>query len=81
MAPLPVLEPRILELLKGSGGLTVSELVVDYNLKYGTVYDRRAFAGILKRLLKRLLEKGKILRLKDEHAEPGQRCLKYFVKE
>lgn len=77
MAPLPVLEPRILELLKGSGGLIVSELVVDYNLKYGTVYDRRAFAGILKRLL----EKGKILRLKDEHAEPGQRCLKYFVKE
>lgn len=77
MAPLPVLEPRILELLKGSGGLIVSELVVDYNLKYGTVYDRRAFAGILKRLL----EKGKILRLKDEHAEPWQRCLKYFVKE
>ncbi len=77
MAPLPVLEPRILELLKGSGGLIVSELVVDYNLKYGTVYDRRAFAGILKRLL----EKGKILRLRDEHAEPGQRCLKYFVKE
>lgn len=77
MAPLPVLEPRILELLKGSGGLIVSELVVDYNIKYGTVYDRRAFAGILKRLL----EKGKILRLKDEHAEPGQRCLKYFVKE
>ena len=77
MAPLPVLEPRILELLKGSGGLIVSELVVDYNRKYGTVYDRRAFAGILKRLL----EKGKILRLKDEHAEPGQRCLKYFVKE
>lgn len=77
MAPLPVLEPRILELLNGSGGLIVSELVVDYNLKYGTVYDRRAFAGILKRLLK----KGKILRLKDEHAEPGQRCLKYFVKE
>lgn len=77
MAPLPVLEPRILELLKGSGGLIVSELVVFYNLKHGTVYDRRAFAGILKRLL----EKGKILRLKDEHAEPGQRCLKYFVKE
>ena len=77
MAPLPVLEPRILALLKGSGGLIVSELVVDYNLKYGTVYDRRAFAGILKRLL----EKGKILRLRDEHAEPGQRCLKYFVKE
>lgn len=77
MAPLPVLEPRILELLKGSGGLIVSELVVDYNLKYGTVYDRRAFAGILKRLL----EKGKILRLRDEHADPGQRCLKYFVKE
>ena len=77
MAPLPVLEPRILELLKGSGGLIVSELVVDYNLKYGTVYDRRAFAGILKRLL----EKGKILRIRDEHADPGQRCLKYFVKE
>lgn len=77
MSPLPVLEPRILELLKGSGGFIVSELVVDYNLKYGTIYDRRAFAGILKRLL----EKGKILRLKDEHAEPGQRCLKYFVKE
>lgn len=77
MAPLPVLEPRILELLKSSGGLIVSKVVVDYNLKYGTVYDRRAFAGILKRLL----ERGKILRLKDEHAEPGQRCLKYFVKE
>lgn len=77
MAPLPVLEPRILELLKSSGGLIVSELVVFYNLKYGTVYDRRAFAGILKRLL----EKGKILRCKDEHADPGQRCLKYFVKE
>ena len=77
MAPLPVLEPRILELLKSSGGLIVSELVVDYNLKYGTVYDRRTFAGFLKRLL----EKGKILRFKDEHAEPGQRCLKYFVKE
>ena len=77
MAPLPVLEPRILELLKSSGGLIVSKVVVDYNLKYGTVYDRRAFAGILKRLL----ERGKILRLRDEHADPGQRCLKYFVKE
>lgn len=77
MAPLPLLEPRILGLLKSFGGLIVSELVVEYNLRYGTIYDRRAFAGILKRLL----EKGKISRLKDDHAEPGQRCLKYFVKE
>jgi predicted transcriptional regulator len=75
VAPVPVLNNRILNLLAKHEALTVKDLMAHYNAAYLTRYDRSVFSA----RLAKLMAEGKVYRQKDEHAEVGQRYLKYFT--